>query len=55
MEVQGGRRFSQIQGPPKISGRVLRAMTRPIPDHRGPEFQALAYDVSGEFLLAHCQ
>jgi alanine-glyoxylate transaminase / serine-glyoxylate transaminase / serine-pyruvate transaminase len=36
-----GREFLQIPGPTNIPDRVLRAMDRPIPDHRGPEFAAL--------------
>lgn len=36
-----GRDFLQIPGPTNIPDRVLRAMDRPIPDHRGPEFAAL--------------
>jgi len=33
-----GRDFLQIPGPTNIPDRVLRAMDRPIVDHRGPEF-----------------
>jgi alanine-glyoxylate transaminase/serine-glyoxylate transaminase/serine-pyruvate transaminase len=36
-----GRDFLQIPGPTNIPDRVLRAMDRPITDHRGPEFAAL--------------
>lgn len=36
-----GRPFLQIPGPTNIPDRVLRAMDRPIIDHRGPEFAAL--------------
>ena len=36
-----GRDFLQIPGPTNIPDRVLRAMDRPIVDHRGPEFAAL--------------
>ena len=35
-----GRDFLQIPGPTNIPDRVLRAMDRPIVDHRGPEFGA---------------
>ncbi|MBI2324403.1 MAG: aminotransferase class V-fold PLP-dependent enzyme [Chloroflexi bacterium] len=33
-----GRDFLQIPGPTNVPDRVLRAMDRPIVDHRGPEF-----------------
>ena len=36
-----GRDFLQIPGPTNIPDRVLRAMDRPVIDHRGPEFAAL--------------
>ena len=36
-----GREFLQIPGPTNIPDRVLRAMDRPIVDHRGPEFARL--------------
>src|SRR5205823_3131896 len=35
----------QIPGPTNIPDRVLRAMDRPIVDHRGPEFAALTQAV----------
>jgi alanine-glyoxylate transaminase / serine-glyoxylate transaminase / serine-pyruvate transaminase len=37
-----GRHFLQIPGPTPIPDRILRAIDRPVIDHRGPEFQALA-------------
>ena len=37
-----GRHFLQIPGPTPIPDRVLRAIDRPVIDHRGPEFQQLA-------------
>src|SRR6266567_4607421 len=37
-----GRHFLQIPGPAPVPDRILRAMDRPIIDHRGPEFQKLA-------------
>jgi alanine-glyoxylate transaminase / serine-glyoxylate transaminase / serine-pyruvate transaminase len=40
-----GRHFLQIPGPTNIPDRVLRAMDRPIIDHRGPEFAELALDI----------
>jgi alanine-glyoxylate transaminase/serine-glyoxylate transaminase/serine-pyruvate transaminase len=36
-----GRHFLQIPGPTNVPDRVLRAMDRPVPDHRGPEMPAL--------------
>jgi len=40
-----GRHFLQIPGPTNLPDRVLRAIDRPIIDHRGPEFQSLGLDV----------
>src|SRR5438067_11060879 len=42
-----GRAFLQIPGPTNIPERVLRAMDRPVIDHRGPEFAALTETVRG--------
>jgi len=36
-----GRHFLQIPGPTNVPERVLRAMDRAVPDHRGPEMPAL--------------
>ena len=36
-----GRAFLQIPGPTNVPDRVLRAMDRPVIDHRGPAFAAL--------------
>ena len=36
-----GRPFLQIPGPTNVPDRILRAMDRPVVDHRGPEFAAL--------------
>jgi alanine-glyoxylate transaminase / serine-glyoxylate transaminase / serine-pyruvate transaminase len=41
----GGRHFLQIPGPTNVPDRVLRAMSAPTIDHRGPEFVSLALDV----------
>ena len=41
MTFRSGRHFLQIPGPTNIPDRVLRAIARPIIDHRGPEFGAL--------------
>lgn len=40
-----GRHFLQIPGPSPVPDRVQRAMSRPILDHRGPEFQELSQRV----------
>ncbi|MGE5321324.1 MAG: pyridoxal-phosphate-dependent aminotransferase family protein [Actinomycetota bacterium] len=40
-----GRHFLQIPGPTNVPDRVLRAMDRPVIDHRGPEFAALGQEV----------
>lgn len=39
---QAGRHFLQIPGPSPVPDRILRAMDRPVIDHRGPEFAKLA-------------
>src|SRR6185437_10082497 len=33
-----GRHFLQIPGPTPVPDRILRALDRPVIDHRGPEF-----------------
>jgi alanine-glyoxylate transaminase/serine-glyoxylate transaminase/serine-pyruvate transaminase len=43
--IHTGRHFLQIPGPTNVPDRVLRAMARPVIDHRGPEFSKLATDV----------
>ena len=40
-----GRHFLQIPGPSPVPERVLRAMSYPTIDHRGPEFAALGLKV----------
>jgi alanine-glyoxylate transaminase / serine-glyoxylate transaminase / serine-pyruvate transaminase len=40
-----GRHFLQIPGPTNVPDRVLRAMDRPVIDHRGPEFAKLGAEV----------
>lgn len=40
-----GRHFLQIPGPTNTPERVLRAMSAPTIDHRGPDFAALTADV----------
>jgi alanine-glyoxylate transaminase / serine-glyoxylate transaminase / serine-pyruvate transaminase len=43
--IHTGRHFLQIPGPTNVPERVLRAMNRPVIDHRGPEFSKLATEV----------
>lgn len=43
--LHAGRHFLQIPGPTNVPDRILRAMDRPVIDHRGPEFAALATEV----------
>ncbi|HEX2544124.1 MAG TPA: aminotransferase class V-fold PLP-dependent enzyme [Ramlibacter sp.] len=40
-----GRHFLQIPGPSPVPDRILRAMSMPTIDHRGPEFGALGLKV----------
>jgi alanine-glyoxylate transaminase/serine-glyoxylate transaminase/serine-pyruvate transaminase len=40
-----GRHFLQIPGPTNVPDRVLRAMSAPTIDHRGPEFAELTREV----------
>jgi alanine-glyoxylate transaminase / serine-glyoxylate transaminase / serine-pyruvate transaminase len=42
-----GRHFLQIPGPSPVPDRILRAMSLPTIDHRGPEFGALGRQVLG--------
>ncbi len=43
--MHSGRHFLQIPGPTNVPDRVLRAMDRPVIDHRSAEFAALAKEV----------
>ena len=40
-----GRHFLQIPGPSPVPDRILRAISLPTIDHRGPEFAALGLKV----------
>ena len=42
---KSGRHFLQIPGPPNVPDRVLRALSQPTMDHRGPQFATLAKEV----------
>lgn len=41
VSARRGRPFLQIPGPTNVPERVLRALSRPVLDHRGPELAAL--------------
>src|SRR2546425_8232961 len=43
--VTSGGHFLQIPGPTNVRERVLRAMDRPVPDHRGPEMPSLVAEI----------
>src|SRR5258707_10112902 len=45
MPYLSGRQFVQLPGPTNVPERVLRAMSRPTIDHRGPEFGRLGLEV----------
>ena len=45
MDYHSGRHFLQIPGPTNVPGPVLRALSRPTIDHRGPEFSEMAKQV----------
>ena len=42
MDVKSGRHFLQIPGPTNVPDRILRAISQPTMDHRGPAFATLA-------------
>ncbi len=44
-EARPGRHFLQIPGPTNLPDRVLRAMARPLIDHRGPEFARMTTSI----------
>lgn len=45
MTYRSGRHFLQIPGPTNVPDRILRAISAPTIDHRGPEFAQLAQAV----------
>jgi alanine-glyoxylate transaminase / serine-glyoxylate transaminase / serine-pyruvate transaminase len=45
VSYQSGRHFLQIPGPTNVPDRVLRALSAPTIDHRGPAFSRLALDL----------
>ena len=42
---RAGRHFLQIPGPSNVPDSVLRAMSKAVVDHRGPEFPDLTFDI----------
>ncbi len=42
---QPGRHFLQIPGPSNVPDQILRAMARPVMDHRGPDFAELTLGI----------
>ena len=42
-----GRPFLQIPGPTLVPERIVRAMSQPVIDHRGPKFSALVQECLG--------
>jgi alanine-glyoxylate transaminase / serine-glyoxylate transaminase / serine-pyruvate transaminase len=45
ISYHSGRQFLQIPGPTNVPERVLRAISRPTVDHRGPEFAVLGLEL----------
>lgn len=45
MTTRSGRHFLQIPGPGPVPDEVVRAMSAPILDHRGPEFREFTLDL----------
>ena len=45
MKYKSGRHFLQIPGPTNVPARVLRAISQPTIDHRGPEFAEMTLEV----------
>ena len=45
MTFRSGRHFLQVPGPTNVPDRVLRAMSRPTIDHRGPDFGRMGEEI----------
>jgi alanine-glyoxylate transaminase / serine-glyoxylate transaminase / serine-pyruvate transaminase len=43
--ISRGRHFLQIPGPTNVPDRILRAISRPTIDHRGPEFARMTREI----------
>lgn len=48
MPFRSGRHFLQLPGPTNVPERILRAMSKPTIDHRGPEFKEFAAKILKE-------
>lgn len=48
MSYSSGRQFVQLPGPTNVPERILRAISRPTIDHRGPEFGRLGLELLEE-------
>jgi alanine-glyoxylate transaminase/serine-glyoxylate transaminase/serine-pyruvate transaminase len=48
MSSRSGRHFLQIPGPTNVPDPILRAMSQPTIDHRGPEFAAMGREILSE-------
>ncbi len=46
-----GRHFLQIPGPSNVPDSVLRAMAKPLIDHRGPDFPTLTFNILEQIKL----
>ncbi|MGC8811827.1 MAG: serine--glyoxylate aminotransferase, partial [bacterium] len=45
MAILRGRHFLQIPGPTNVPERILRALSKPTIDHRGPEFAQMTREI----------
>ncbi len=45
MAISRGRHFLQIPGPTNVPDRILRELSRPTIDHRGPEFARMTREI----------
>jgi alanine-glyoxylate transaminase/serine-glyoxylate transaminase/serine-pyruvate transaminase len=45
MAARSGRHFLQIPGPTNVPDRILRALSQPTIDHRGPEFGRMGKEI----------
>ncbi len=49
-----GRYFLQVPGPTVVPDRVLKAMSMPLLDHRGPQFSSFAANISTDLKKLFC-
>jgi len=45
MIPRGGRHFLQIPGPTNVPDRILRSLSQPTIDHRGPQFASMVHEI----------